>query len=88
MENKCPMCFGGSSCNLKEQLKSQGENGGSTEKNLDRTKGGGPFWPETSWNGFAERVKKAADEGCLHPDEVKKLADKITADKKKAGELI
>lgn len=83
------MCFSESSCVLREQLKSQNQNGGCADKNLVRENGGGPFWKETAWNGFAERVKKAADnDGCLHPDEVKKLADKITADKKEAGELV
>lgn len=82
------MCFGETLCSLKEQLKSQGNNGGCTDKNLIREKGAGPFWPETTWNGFAERVKKAANNGCLHPDEVRELVDKITADKREAGELI
>ncbi len=87
-DKKCPMCFGESPCSLKEQLKSQDKNGGCTDKNLIKEKGAGPFWPETTWNGFAERVKKAADNGCLHPDEVKELANNITVNKKEAGELI
>lgn len=88
MENKCPRCYGESSCRLKEELKSQANIGGCVESNLDRTNGGGPYWTESGWNRFVKNVKEATADGCLHPDEVMELADKITADKKEAGELI
>lgn len=90
MENKCQICMNETSCVLKEHLTFQNQNGGCSNKDLDRKKGaGGPFWKESAWNGFAERVKQQAnDKGCLHPNEVSELADKITAEKKEAGELL
>ena len=90
METKCPICPNESQCGLKTSLKSQAGHGGFKDPSLDRTKGtAGPYWPEGTWNAFAERSKKAAvSQGCLHPDDVAKLADEITQKKKDAGELV
>lgn len=86
---KCPLCINESQCSLKEGLISQGQRGGFKDKSLNLENGtGGPYWKVNTWNGFVERTKKAANNGCLHPDDVNVIADKITKEKMKNGELV
>ena len=90
MSERCKFCLQeGSGCGIIMELNSQAKTGMYKDPSLDESKGaGGPYWPRHSWNNYTENAITRSKDGCLRPDSVAALADKLTREKDERGELI
>lgn len=86
-----PVCKpeeGPDGCLLYNSLRHQADHGGKNEPGMRPNEGSaGPYWKRSAWGSFVGRTKKTSLKGCPYREEVKKEAERITEEKKEAGEF-